>query len=247
MTTARHMQSTDTGRAVIVLFGGDPQREEREKRLPRRFLSALHAALRKTVSGFTGVDVLITRDAGREFRLGDGRWQVDSLSARIETAVTHCFSSGYSRVLLLAGDVVDVRRADIAQALHALAGPRRAVLGLSGDGGFYVVGFGQAPEVEWARLLRDRQSAGAALGDALRANGLAVTTLRTVDDIDTREDAERIVRLRSSSPALLRLVARLASLLQRAVALQPGRDLRPDPSLAYRSPLRGPPSLSSLL
>lgn len=236
------------GRAVVILFRGDPRREERQKRLPRRFLSAIHDALLKTIGGLPGVDVLIARDAGGEFLLGDGRWQISSLAARIETAIAHGFSCGYSRVLLLAGDVVDLRREHIAEGLRTIDGSaRRAVIGCSGDGGFYVVGFNWLPEVDWSHLLHDPAHAGAALSDALRAEGFALTTIPSVDDIDGRVDAERLLRLRRASRALLRLIAGLASRLVRISPVSPFSHPKPEAALAFSSPLRGPPGYRCLL
>jgi hypothetical protein len=140
--------------AVVVLFRGDPRREEREKQLPRRFLSTLHAALLKTVGEVAGVDVLVAHDVGGDFRLGDGRWQLDSLAERVDAATAYAFSRGYGRVLLLAGDVVDLRPDDIARAFRALDdSSRTAAIGFSSDGGFYAAGFSRSPALDLTRLL----------------------------------------------------------------------------------------------
>lgn len=235
------------GRAVVVLFRGDPRREERQKRLPRRFLSMLHAALLKTIGQLPGVDVLIARDVGDDFRLGDSRWQLDSLSQRIEAAIAYGFSRGYARVLLLAGDVVDVRRDDIAHAFQALNGSaRKAAIGFSGDGGFYAAGFSQSPVLDWTRLLHDRSNVGAVLTEALRADGFLVEELPPVDDVDSRADAERLVRLRSGSRAFLQLITKLASILQILHESAPLPHSPGDAALAFSSTFRGPPSISSM-
>ena len=229
-------------RAVVVLFRGDPRRDERQKRLPRRFLSTLHVAILKTIGEVAGVDVLIARDVGDYFRLGDRSWQLDSLGERIQAAIAYGFSHGYARVLLLAGDVVDLRRDDITHALDALnVSGRRAAIGFSSDGGFYAAGFSQSPEVDWARVLHDRPNAGAALAEALRADGFVVEELPPVDDIDTRADAERLVRPRRASRALLRLIAKLTSILQRLVVVTELPQAPVGVALAFCSRLRGPP------
>lgn len=251
--------------AVVVLFRGDPRREERQKRLPRRFLSTLHVAILKTIGEIDGVDVLVARDVGNDFRLGDGSWQLDSLAERIEAAIAYGFSRGYARVLLLAGDVVDVRRDDIEHALQTLtadsdepprlgstdpkpsatsaagrAGPRAAV-GFSGDGGFYLAGFSQSPAVDWARLLQDRPNAGAALAEALCADGFAVEELRPVDDVDTRADAERLVRRRRGARAFLRWIAKLTSMLQRPAFFESLPHAPFSVALSFSFTYRGPP------
>ncbi len=228
--------------AVVVLFRGDPRREERQKQLPRQFLSTLHAALLKTIGEVADLDVLIARDDGDDFRLGDGRWQLDSLAERVEAATAYAFSRGYSRVLLLAGDVVDVRREDIAHAFRALDGTARtAAIGFSRDGGFYAAGFSRPPGLDWRRLLEDRSKSGALLSEALRADGFLVEELPPVDDVDDRADAERLVHLRRGSRALLRLIAKLTSILQLLTAAATRPHLRGEVAFAFSSPFRGPP------
>jgi glycosyltransferase A (GT-A) superfamily protein (DUF2064 family) len=227
---------------VVVLFSGDPRREERQKRLPRRFLSTIHDALLKTIRGAAGVDVLIARDVGGELCLGDGRWRLDSLAERIETAIGYGFSRGYTHVLLLAGDIVDVRREDVARAVQALDGSlRTAAVGLCGDGGFWAAGFSQTPALDWTRLLRDRSKAGAALIDALHADGFFVEELPIVDDVDSRADAERLIRLRRRPRALVRLRARLASMLLLLSESSAPPHASGDAALAFSSTFRGPP------
>jgi len=234
--------------AVVVLFRGDPRREERLKRLPRRFLSTIHAALLKTIGEVPGVDVLIARDAGDDFRLGEGCWELHSLAERIEAATAYGFSRGYTQVLLLAGDIAEIRREDIAHALQALHGSgRRAAVGFSSDGGFYAAGFSQLPAFDWTPLLRDRTKTGAALSEALHADGFVVEQLPPVDDIDSRADAERLVRTRrvrtrSGSRALLRLLTKLGSILDQLPAeFAPLPFARRDAALAFSSTFRGPP------
>lgn len=228
--------------AVVILFRGDPRRDERQKRLPPRFLSTLHAAILKTMREVAGVDVLIAREVGDEFRLGSGRWQLDTLAERIDAAIAYGFTRGYTRVLLLAGDIIGLRRSDILRALHALDGSlQRAAIGFSSDGGFYVAGFSQSPEVDWTRLLYDRPNAGAALTAALRGDGFHVEELPPVDDVDSRADAERLVRLRRNSRAFLRLTDKLTAILQRVIAFAALPLLPRDPALAFSSTFRGPP------
>jgi len=229
-------------RAAVILFRGDPRREERQKGLPRGFLSTLHTAILKTIGEVAGVDVLIARDVGDTFRLGDGCWHLQSLAERIDAAIAYGFSRGYTRVLLLAGDIIDIRRDDILRALYALEGSvRRAAIGFSSDGGFSIAGFSQSPQVDWTRLLHDRQNAGAALHEALRADGFVIEELPLVDDVDSRDDAQRLVRQRRISRELLRLIVKLTSILERVIA-DAAMPLAPaDPAHAFSSTFRGPP------
>jgi glycosyltransferase A (GT-A) superfamily protein (DUF2064 family) len=232
----------NANRAAVVLFCGDPRREERQKRLPRRFLAILHRSLQRTLRGIQS-DLFIASDDGDRFRISgasSASWQIGSLAGRVETAVRHCFSSGYARVLLLAGDVVDVARDDLAHALRLLeTTAQRAVIGPSGDGGFYLAGFNAPPDLDWEHLFDDRSRSRDELADALRDHGYTIESMRRVDDIDNLADAERIVRelpgaLAGELRAMLAAVVEYLAVPQPpyvAVTFSLGCGLRAPPSL----------------
>ena len=194
----------DMNRAAVVLFCGNARQEERQKRLPHRFLATLHDWLRRAVSAVADAELLIAAcDGGRLTLRGacEGDWPAGPLDEQIERVLSFCFGSGYRRVVLLAGDVPATPR--IADALIALdAAP--AVVGLSGDGGFYLAAFREEPGLDWRAILGDRKTAGRELIARLRD----VAFLPTLDDIDSREDAERLLK---HAPAAL--ASRLVPLL----------------------------------
>jgi hypothetical protein len=76
---------------------------------------------------------------------------------------------------------------------------------------------------------------------ALREEGFVVEELPPVDDVDTRTDAERLVRRRCGSPALLRLIEKLNSILQRVITSAALPLAPPDLAVAFHSSFRGPP------
>jgi 2-phospho-L-lactate guanylyltransferase (CobY/MobA/RfbA family) len=232
--------------AAVVLFRGDPRREERQKELPPQFLSTLHQRLLRLLDTIEGADVLTASGVGRQLTIEGaghrGQWSTSTLADRVDIAVRFCFESGYQRVVLLAGDVALPDRETIARALSALDDPApRLVLGSSSDGGFYLAGFNRQAEVQWQSILERRSLAASSLAvEGIRA-GFAIVMVGVVDDIDARADAERLVRMRRGSRGLLHLLERLASLL-----FQSQSEDSPSPHatrlLAYAAErLRGPP------
>jgi glycosyltransferase A (GT-A) superfamily protein (DUF2064 family) len=235
--------------AAVVLFRGDPRREELQKELPRRFLSTLHHRLLHLLDTVEGADVLTASGVGSQLTIEGaglrGEWSTSTLADRVDIALRFCFEQGYRRVLLLAGDVALPGRETIARALIALDEPSpRLVLGSSSDGGFYLAGFNRPASVPWQAILERRSLAAASLAvEGIRA-GLGIVMIGVVDDIDARADAERLVKMRRGSRAMLRLIERLASLLfQRQFDTSPAQPA--DRILAFAAArLRGPPQPS---
>ena len=234
-------------RPAVVLFRGNPRRDARQKRLPRKLLSIVQRALMKTLAAFT-LDVFLAENDERIFSVIGSRraatWTIDSLGGRIGAAVRFCFDSGYRRVLLLAGDIVALDHADLVRALDSLCGGDHAAIGGSGDGGFYIAGFTRAPSVDWERVVADRSRAAEELIQQLEREGFAVARLRRIDDIDSIADARRAVRMLTFSRTLLRVIAQLASLwsakrpyLRRYVPLKRGFE-------GFSTSLRAPPPLA---
>ncbi|HVT44430.1 MAG TPA: DUF2064 domain-containing protein [Thermoanaerobaculia bacterium] len=205
-------------RSAVVLFCGDPRREERQKNLPPRFLGTLHRELRAIVASLPDVDLVTASRRGDELVLtGPGAFverTTRTLAEQIDLAIRSCFDSGYSRVVILAGDVPTLSREVVADALDRLrsAGPR-AVIGPSGDGGFYLAGFNRTPELEWPRILEEPERVAATLAEHAAAARMLLEILPVIDDIDERADAARLLPLRRTASPFSSIVARLSSLL----------------------------------
>lgn len=212
-------------RPAIVLFCGNPARDEQQKNLPPRFLTRLHDALLRDLRALDA-DVYVARHDDRQFRVGDAAWPVGTLGTQIDTALRFCFRS-HDRVVIVAGDAA-IDRAIVQKALDA----RETVIAESGDGGFALAGFSAAPDVDWNAIVADRTHAA----QSLRGR-MPVEELPRIDDIDTLEDARRVVRIATSS--LLRL---LATLIARAVAT-PRAPAYPRTLAPIHIPSRAPPAL----
>ncbi|MGZ7042579.1 MAG: DUF2064 domain-containing protein, partial [Thermoanaerobaculia bacterium] len=128
--------------AAVLLFCGDPRRDSWQKRLPRQFLATIHRSLRQLIGTNHDADLItVSANANRVQLSGSGlehNEPAGTLAQQIDSSVRFCFDSGYRRVVILAGDVVQLSREVVVDALHVLdQTPRAVVLGRSGDGGFY--------------------------------------------------------------------------------------------------------------
>jgi rSAM/selenodomain-associated transferase 1 len=93
--------------------------------------------------------------------------------------------------LLIAGsDVPGIACAEIAAAFRALGGGAEAVIGPSGDGGYWLIGLGRRARLP--RAFRGvRWSSEHALGDTLRnLGGAPLAFAATRDDVDDARDFE---------------------------------------------------------
>ncbi len=92
-------------------------------------------------------------------------------------------------VVIVGSDIPAIRPADIAAAFRALDG-HDAVMGPSGDGGYWLIGLKRTPRI--ARVFADvRWSAPETGGDTLKqleAQGASVALVRELHDVDTATD-----------------------------------------------------------
>ena len=146
----------------MVLFAGDPRREEAQKGLPARFLAKLHDRLARTIRAF-GVDLLVADE------LAGG-----NLSEKVEQAFVRTFARGYERVVVLAGDIV-LPPTILKQAIDAAG----TTIGRTRDGGFYLLACDELPFIDWTSLAYD--DVAAQLPDYV--------ALRELRDVDSIEDA----------------------------------------------------------
>lgn len=160
------------------------------------------------------------RVSGAKRFLQDG----DTFGERVANAVGHLRTSGYSRVVVLAGDCPGIRRHHVVSAVKSLAA-HSVVLGPSGDGGLYLLGLDTAAidcvdlrAVPW--LTSD--VADAMTRSAAQAS-LSLRRLDRLDDVDDPRSASALlrhlaVRLSTGSSAI---VALLREALRTVLPLQP--------------------------
>jgi len=110
-----------------------------------------------------------------------------SLGERLATTVVDHFQNGATSVVIIGSDCPEITAEDIRAAHQALAASD-VVLGPASDGGYWLIGLrrptvGVFDNIAWSTesVLQQTCARAAALN-------LTLTTLRTLDDIDTHED-----------------------------------------------------------
>ena len=114
------------------------------------------------------------------------------LGARMEAAFAGSFGSGATRVVIIGSDCPYLTAKDIQEAWEAL-NASDLVLGPAEDGGYWLVGLRENQpklftEMAW--------SSSDVFGETMRrakALGLKTFLLRTLSDVDTREDWEKFI------------------------------------------------------
>jgi glycosyltransferase A (GT-A) superfamily protein (DUF2064 family) len=179
-------------RTAVLLFTGDTRREERRKRLPRRLLATMHARIAR-IAGTAG-DLFVCGDA-RDLPFVRGTFEATgTIAEQVSRAVDAVLACGYTRVMLLAGDVAGLEARHLAAAERVLAvDARRAVIGACRDGGFYLAAFNAEPRLNWHALPWFGATIAAELTSRLANDGFTVAQLDMLDDIDDLEDARRVV------------------------------------------------------
>src|ERR1700716_2767397 len=117
--------------AAVLLFCGDPRRDSWQKRLPGQFLATIHRSLRRLIGTIDGADLLTVSASSGQVHISGVAMEhlapAESLAQQIDIAVRLCFSTGYERVVILAGDVVLLTRDVVVDALQALDGPSSSI------------------------------------------------------------------------------------------------------------------------
>ncbi|WP_299105336.1 TIGR04282 family arsenosugar biosynthesis glycosyltransferase [uncultured Winogradskyella sp.] len=125
----------------------------------------------------------------------DTKWQNDfktvqngiDLGERMLNAFNDGFAAGYKRIVLIGSDLPDINSTHIVKGLKALTNSD-VVFGPAEDGGYYLVGLSQPntsifTNKPWSQpnLLKETLQ-------ELHKNNVTVSTLDTLNDIDTYED-----------------------------------------------------------
>lgn len=239
------MATTERIRRAVVLFTGNPRVEERQKHLPARFLSTLHRELRSTIERMAGVDLVVASEDASGFRVDCGatisRLREGGLAARVQLAFDSAFAAGYDSVVVLAGDILGLRRETLEQSFERLEETDGScVLGPSGDGGFYLAGLRSGTSFDWSSIpWRSSDVSIAFCASAVEA-GLVVRIVERLDDVDSLADAARLID--SLHPAFHELRRALRSLLSVRLHAIPARPRIERCNRGMARQLRAPPA-----
>jgi glycosyltransferase A (GT-A) superfamily protein (DUF2064 family) len=184
---------------AVVLFRGDPRREEKQKCLPPRFLSALHEELTRTIRRAPGVELIVASGTGDRFEVRGAQSsrtiEGSSFAEKIDGAVRFAFEAGYESVVLLAGDIVGLTWSVLDDAFARVESkPRSVVVGPSGDGGFYLVAMARSASIDWSQIPWFTANALAGLVRQIVTRKLDCFITPRIDDVDDYAAALRAVR-----------------------------------------------------
>jgi rSAM/selenodomain-associated transferase 1 len=117
----------------------------------------------------------------------------DDFSARLANAIADAAAAAGRPVVLIASDTPQVTASLLADCAQALL-QTDVVFGLAHDGGWWLLGVTDPAMAQCLNTIpTSRSDTGPATLEALRDNGLAVTLVAELSDVDTVDDVE-IVR-----------------------------------------------------
>ena len=201
---------SDANDRCLLVFAKCPQRGAVKTRLAsevgeaaalRLYTSFLHDTL--VVARSTGVPLVVyvhPADAVEQARslLGSdvccAGQPYDDLGANMKCGFERAFADGFQRAVCIGSDLPDLRTDVLLRALESLKS-HEAVVGPSGDGGYYLIGFsrdGFLPEafdgMHWGGNSVYRQTM-----DALVGHERSVAEVPVWDDVDTSADLKALI------------------------------------------------------
>ncbi|HVO31537.1 MAG TPA: DUF2064 domain-containing protein [bacterium] len=207
------MLASGAPRRAVVVFARSAGEERQFKRLAPMTIDGarverVHRALLdralETAAEVDGVDVLLvtTGDLGSERTLAERvvpkerlrvlRQPAGTFAERFEYAARAAFEHQYQAVVLIGTDTPELHATHLASAFLSLGGgnerTRRAAIGLSTDGGYYLLGLSMfLPRLFRAVEFRGSRAADQTLA-VLAAEGFSVASLEALADLDSARD-----------------------------------------------------------
>ncbi|MBL8817330.1 MAG: TIGR04283 family arsenosugar biosynthesis glycosyltransferase [Planctomyces sp.] len=118
------------------------------------------------------------------------------LGDRMSDAVEIAFQEGFDRVLVIGTDCPDLTEQHLADAFSSLV-ESQVVIGPANDGGYYLIGQNSYEPSLFEQISWGTEVVFAQTMERAAMQGLSVTTLPTLSDIDYPED---LIRLRTKTP-----------------------------------------------
>lgn len=111
----------------------------------------------------------------------------NDLGERMKNAFLQGFQDGYNRIVLIGSDLPDISATHIQNGLEALK-HSEVVFGPAEDGGYYLVGMSQMHHTIFDNKPWSQSNLLEETLHELQKNQISVSTLETLNDIDTFED-----------------------------------------------------------
>ena len=113
--------------------------------------------------------------------------QGEDLGERMKNAFIKGFSDGYKRIVLIGSDLPEISSTHIENAFNALH-KVEVTFGPAEDGGYYLVGMSKLEESIFMNKPWSQPTLLKETLQELHNNNITVSTLDTLNDIDTYED-----------------------------------------------------------
>lgn len=114
------------------------------------------------------------------------------LGARMEAAFAQSFAAGAKRVVVIGSDCPSLTAADVQEAWAAL-NTSDLVLGPAEDGGYWLIGLRENQPGLFTNMAWSSSDVFSETMARAKALGLKTFLLRTLSDVDTREDWEKFI------------------------------------------------------
>jgi hypothetical protein len=123
----------------------------------------------------------------------------DDLGQRMLSAFTRVFQEGATRVVIIGSDVPELGVAHVRQSFELLES-HDLVIGPSTDGGYFLLGMKEATAALFKNIPWSSSTVLAGTLDRAREEGLSVTLLEPLADIDSPDDYENYLSRTRHSP-----------------------------------------------
>lgn len=184
-------------KTAILVFANSSEHEVLHKHLPKQVVETLNTSTLKMVKA-TGLPY---------FHYSEKQQTGQNFAERFTNAITSVFNEGFDSVITIGNDTPHLTKKHIKTAVKALS-KNDCVLGLSNDGGFYLMGLRKShfnTDV-FLKLPWQNQHLSRVVSTTLNTNNTQTYFLEQLQDIDSPEDFQSILNTVKTMPFLIRKV-----------------------------------------
>lgn len=192
-------------RTAILIFANSSLEELKYKAIPKG--NVLFDVL-------TEHSLTTARKTGLPYFLMSEKGQIgNSFGERFVNAVGSVFDLDFDKVIAIGNDTPQMKSSDIVRA-SKLIDAKKAVLGPSQDGGFYLMGIhkSQFDPKTFRELPWKTNSLASEIATVIEASKVRVVQFRKLLDVDTHADLKRILKgWKHSTDKILQVIIRLVT------------------------------------
>ncbi len=186
-----------SNKTAILVFANSSEHEVLRKHLPKHAVEVLNTSTIKMVKA-TGLPY---------FHFSEKEQTGKNFAERFTNAITSVFNKGFDNVITVGNDTPHLTKKHIKKSVEAL-NINDCVLGLSNDGGFYLMGLRKSHfnANTFLKLPWQKKYLARVVSATLKANNTQTYFLEKLQDIDSSEDFQSILNTIKTTPFLIRKV-----------------------------------------